>query len=164
MPVWAAQRFQRVAAKRICEVVRGDLLVGAGADPRLRRTALSALLQFLDQIAKPAAEHAAGGSTAKQAAQATRDHIGQATAPRACTTWPGARAAAQQAAQDIAKPAAPRACTTRPGAGAAAQQAAQEIAKPATRTVRINTGGSSLTATPLERFVGEESQQCHHHG
>src|SRR6476620_1625481 len=40
-----AQRLERIAAERICQVVRGDRFVRAGADPGVRGGAVAALLE-----------------------------------------------------------------------------------------------------------------------
>ena len=52
-----AQGGEGITAKGTCQVIGRDLLVGASADPRLRNVAMSAVLQFLYEIAEASAQH-----------------------------------------------------------------------------------------------------------
>jgi len=51
------------------QLIRGDLLIGTWLDPRIRRLALAVLLEALDQVAKPAAQHTPNARTAEESAQ-----------------------------------------------------------------------------------------------
>jgi hypothetical protein len=45
-----AQRVERIAPQRIGQVLGRDILIWSGTDPGLRDSAVSALLQFLDEV------------------------------------------------------------------------------------------------------------------
>src|ERR1700722_20246512 len=78
----AALRHQTVgliAAERTGEIARRDMLVGAGAHPGIGGVAMAALLELLEQVAEPAADHAAGGTAREQAAQPTLEEIAKTT-------------------------------------------------------------------------------------
>src|ERR1700722_6711185 len=78
----AALRHQTVdliAAERTGEIARRDLLVGAGAPPGIGGVAMAALLELLEQVAEPAADHAAGGAAREQAAQPALENIAKTT-------------------------------------------------------------------------------------
>src|ERR1700729_3235704 len=79
----AALRHQTVdliAAERTGEIARRDLLVGAGAHPGIGGVAMAALLELLEQVAEPAADHAAGSAAREQAAQPTLEEIAKTAA------------------------------------------------------------------------------------
>ena len=64
-----AQGSEGITAKGTCQVIGRDLLVGTSADPRLRNVAMSAVLQFLYEIAEASAQHASRSGATKQTAQ-----------------------------------------------------------------------------------------------
>jgi len=53
----------------VLELLRAELLIGTGIDPRIRRLAVAALLEALDQVAEPAAEHTSRARSAEESAQ-----------------------------------------------------------------------------------------------
>jgi hypothetical protein len=50
-----------------------DILIWSGTDPGLRDSAVSALLQFLDEVTQAAAQHASRRSAAEQTALSARN-------------------------------------------------------------------------------------------
>src|ERR1700729_492673 len=82
----AALRHQTVdliGAERTGEIAGRDLLVGAGAHPGIGGVAMAALLELLEQVAEPAADHAAGSAAREQAAQPTLEEIAKTAATTA---------------------------------------------------------------------------------
>src|SRR5262249_13227797 len=70
-----AQCIDRIAPERIRQFLGCDLLVWAGADPGLRGSAMSAVLQFLYDVRKAAARHASRRGTAEHTAQSAREEV-----------------------------------------------------------------------------------------
>src|SRR5262249_8617874 len=103
-----AERVDRIAAERACEITRRDVVVGPLADPGLRGFALSARLHLLDDAVEAAAENAARGRAAQQAAETAGEHVGEAAARLGARG--GGRLAAEQSAENVAEPAARTAC------------------------------------------------------
>ena len=95
---------ERLAAERVLEIPRRNLLILPTADPGLRNIAMSMLLQVLDQVAETSAEHVAGSSAAEKTAKAAFQQIAQRAA-RASTGTCAPGTASQQSTQDIAQPA-----------------------------------------------------------
>jgi hypothetical protein len=52
-------------------LIRGERLIGAGADPGIRSLALAVALEALDQLANSAAQHGSRAQAAEEAAKAT---------------------------------------------------------------------------------------------
>src|SRR6516225_11414979 len=99
-----AQCIERVAAERIRQILRRDLLIRAGADPGLRDAPMSVVLEFFYDVAEAAAEHAASRSPTEHAAQSAGEEVTQAAAgPCPAATWHAAWLAAKQSAKDIAE-------------------------------------------------------------
>src|SRR5437868_13073453 len=73
------QRIDLVGAERVGEIARCDRLVLAGPDPRIGFVALAALLQLLEHVAEPAADHAAGRTAREQAAKRTFQYVAKTT-------------------------------------------------------------------------------------
>src|SRR3954470_3573098 len=74
------QAFDLVGAERIGEIAGRDRLVFALADPGIRGLAVTALLKLVEEIAEPAAQHAAGRATREQAAEAALEEVTEAAA------------------------------------------------------------------------------------
>src|SRR3954447_7177115 len=72
------QALDLVGAERIGEIAWGDRLVLALANPGIGSVGMSALLELGEEIADPAAEHAAGRAARKQAAQAALQQVAEA--------------------------------------------------------------------------------------
>src|SRR5215471_8396051 len=143
-----AQCIERVAAERIRQILRRDLLIRTGADPGLRGAPMSVVLEFFYDVPEAAAEHAASRSPTEHAAQSAGEEVTQTAAgPCPAATWHAAWLAAKQSAKNIVQPTA-RSAGTRCAAGR----------HPLTRTARR----CSLTAPALEGLVGKEPQQRHH--
>src|SRR3954453_19586689 len=69
-PALGGQAFDLVGAERIGEIAGRDRLVLALADPGIRGLAVAALLELVQEIATPAAQHAPGRPAREQAAEA----------------------------------------------------------------------------------------------
>src|SRR5262245_26950990 len=147
-PALPAQCIERIAAERIRQILGRDLFIRTGADPRSSDTAVSAVLQFFDDVSEAAAQHAAGGGAAEHAAQSAGEEVTQAAAgPAASAGRHSAWFAAEQPAEDVVEPTARSAGTHR---------AAGRERPPS------SAGRRSLTAAALERLVGKKPEQRHH--
>jgi hypothetical protein len=72
MPVcWLSASSYR--SQRIGQVLGRDILIWSGTDPGLRDSAVSALLQFLDEVTQAATQHAFRRSAAEQTALSARN-------------------------------------------------------------------------------------------
>ena len=139
-----AQRIERIAAERICQVVRGDRLVRAGADPGVRRMAVAALLESPEQVAEAAAQHAAGRGAAEQSAQSALEEVAQVAA-RGGTGRRGRRPVAEQPAEDVRE-----AATAIAGCRAAGGRYAG----------RLSAGTGGVAAAALECLVRKQAEDC----
>src|SRR5262245_34935267 len=63
------KRAQHIGAGRLLELIRGELLIGTWLDPGICRLTVPALLEALDEVAKPSAQHTPGTGTAEEPAQ-----------------------------------------------------------------------------------------------
>src|SRR5262245_25717813 len=63
------KRVQRIGADRLLELIRGELLIGPWLDPGICRLTVPALLEALDEVAKPSAQHTPRTCTAEEPAQ-----------------------------------------------------------------------------------------------
>src|SRR5262249_39124285 len=109
-----AQCIERIAPERIRQFLGCDLLVWAGADPGLRGSAMSAVLQFLYDVRKAAAQHASSRGTAEHTAQSAREEVTYAATglgAGGCGTWRAAWFAAEQSTEDIVESTARSAAT-----------------------------------------------------
>src|SRR3954454_15442673 len=73
------QALDLVGAERIGEIAWSDRLVLALADPGIGSIAMTAVLKLVEEIAEPAAEHAAGRAAREQAAKAALQQVAEAT-------------------------------------------------------------------------------------
>jgi hypothetical protein len=94
-----SNRIERLATKRIFQIIGGDRLIRSGANPGLSDIAVSTVLELLHQVTEASAEDAASTGPGEQSAQSPFHHILQAGA-RSGTTGPPS----QQSAQDVAEP------------------------------------------------------------
>src|SRR3954470_23981300 len=76
------QRVYLIGAERAPEIVRGNLLVRPRAHPGIGGVAVAAVLKLLEQVAKPAADHAARGTACEQAAKPALEQVTKSTAAR----------------------------------------------------------------------------------
>src|SRR4051794_35244669 len=74
------QALDLVGAERIGEIAWCDRLVLALADPGIGSVAMTALLELVEEIAEPAAEHGAGRAAREQAAKAALQQVTEAAA------------------------------------------------------------------------------------
>src|SRR5439155_25456869 len=77
------QALDLVGAKRVGEIAGRDRLVLTLADPGVRGFTVTALLELVEEIAEPAAEHAAGRAAREQPAEAALSQVTE-TAAGAC--------------------------------------------------------------------------------
>ena len=68
-----AQRVERIAPERICQVLGRDFLILSGIDPGLRHSTMSTVLEFFDEFAEATAQHASSRGAAEQTAQSARN-------------------------------------------------------------------------------------------
>src|SRR6478736_4553002 len=76
----AGLRYQAVdliGAQRTGKIARRNLLVRARAHPRIGGFAMAILLELLEQITEPAADHASRSTACQQAAQSTGDETAE---------------------------------------------------------------------------------------
>src|SRR5580704_15935259 len=135
----AALRHQTadlVGAERTGEIAGCDLLVGAGAHPRIGGVAMAALLELLEQVAEPAADHAAGSAAREQAAQPTLEEVAKTAAVATAKTSTGKTSTTSASSHSAAS-----------GRGGGRRR------------------GVALAATDmLDRLVGQQGQDRHGHG
>src|SRR5262245_10615568 len=74
------QALDLIGAERVGEIAGRDRLVLALADPGIRGLAVAPLLELVEEIAEPAAEHGAGRAAREQAAEAALQQIAEAAA------------------------------------------------------------------------------------
>src|SRR3954470_24241698 len=74
------QMFNLVGTQRIGEIAGRDLLVGTVADPGVGLIAKPLLLELIQEVAKPAAQDAAGRSTREQSAQSALEQVAHTSA------------------------------------------------------------------------------------
>src|SRR5262245_65743812 len=63
------KRAQHIGADRLLELIRGELLIGTWLNPGICRLTVPVLLEALDQVAKPSAQHTPRTCTAEEPAQ-----------------------------------------------------------------------------------------------
>ncbi len=73
------KRFHLVAAERLFEIARIDLLVLAAADPGIGNVALTVFLQLLEDVAKPAVEDAAKRAARSAAGEDAAEDVAKTT-------------------------------------------------------------------------------------
>jgi hypothetical protein len=93
----AHKRVDLVRSECTGQIVRRYLLIGSGADPRIGRVAMAALLKLFKQVIQAAADDASGSAASKHAAQSAFEQIAKPAAARKCGVSgaaPGHRAGA----------------------------------------------------------------------
>src|ERR1700736_2727701 len=72
------QRIDLIGAQGVGEIALRNRLVWGLAHPRIGGLAMAGLLELPEQVAKPAADHVAGGATCEQAAQSALEDVAKA--------------------------------------------------------------------------------------
>src|SRR5262245_51425682 len=69
------KRAQHIGADRLLELIRGELLIGTWLDPGICHLTVPALLEALDQVAKPSAQYTPRTCTAEEPAQSAKHTV-----------------------------------------------------------------------------------------
>ena len=155
LPLYAgmlAQYVERVAPESSGQFVRGDFVIWAITDPGLRRSAMATVLEFFDEIAKPAAQNGSSCSAAKEPPQSSRDQVVQAA------TRLGAGGSVSAGATPGFPPRSPPKISPSSSTRKAGLRGAAGGESRATRAGRSGRSAGSA----LDGFVSEETEERRH--